>query len=521
MICKYSVSKEKFNVKPVISDFSNVIYVKKEVELNNMLDEICKEIKDGHIFAHNYNVRGEIFKAAKNISKESFSSTHIIPFDLDYVTISIDKIMNLLKYKPSIHYSTFSHEETENKRHYRLLYVFQNTIEGQNEYHEVYDALNSQISIDLKVEEEMNVKKLDRHMRNCTQVIIGSKSDCILSNNYITYDKRLFVNQVNNKEKTNNEFKANSLVVDTKIVDSKANNKTKKESKKKSNNSIKNNNSNINNKYIYYISKWKKIENDFKIVNNEFIELFKRNLSIRDNNKTLLLSDYKEHYPIFDSQELTYNQFGYACLDKDYKSIIRIWDYNKITNKKSIKKVKVGQRKNTLYTTSLRLLKMRDISFDYLLYLLVYEVYNFYEKQHEFPFSDIFDVAFNSYDANLKGNNHIFFDENNKKIKVDKKFCQKQNIKPITLARKAQKLEKDKKIDRFYNPELSIKDNLSILNSNGIKICKSRLYEYKRDLNEPQINFIEECQKTNSKSCLNSINIKEMEESFEKQKKIV
>ena len=520
MIYPYSISIDKFNQKPARQDFSKIIYRKKGVELSDLLDEMCDEIKAGHVFTHNYKVIDDEYKAEANILKKNFDSTHIIAIDFDSVIINIEMINKYLSNKPSILYSTFSHKDIDKERRFRLIYAFQNPIEGENEFHVVYDAIASQISYDLKNVEAMDNKKLDINMRRCTQIFIGSKSDCSLINNYITYDKRKFISCVDKivKTKSNDEIKSNFEIKDKKISNTKTKNKI---NNKVNNNSIKSNNSDVIYTCLNYSSKWKTIEEEFNITNNDFVDLFKKNLSKRDNIKVVLLRDYKKYYTIFDSQELKYNQFGYAILDENYKSIIRIWKYDKITNKNSIQKVKVGIRKKTLYNTSLRLLKMRDISFDHLLYLLIYEVYNFYEKQYDFPLNDIFDVAFSSYNTNLSNNNNIFFDKNHKKIKVDKNYCITNKINPKKLARRAQRVEKEKEIGRFYDSELSIKENLEILNSKGIKICKSRLYEYKRDLNEPQINFFEECQKANSKTSLKFDNIKEMEESFEKQKKVV
>ncbi|HBN05054.1 MAG TPA: hypothetical protein DD434_04590 [Bacteroidales bacterium] len=250
----YSVSLQGYKEKITVEGFPKVTYKKKSTNEDTYLDDICEEIKSGHVFAHIYKVNNDQrFNASKNITKLNFQFTHIIPMDLDSVSITMDEIIELLKNQPTIIYTTFRHEDKVNKRRYRLLYVFNNPIIGEEEYLRVYDAIESQIYEDLKDKEVLNEKKLDINMRKCSQVFIGSKSDCDLINNYTTYDKRKFISingsnrtmvdnvkmdEVNNSIEMTIETNKENKTITSKKTKTKTNNKL---------NSTKNSNSNIYN----------------------------------------------------------------------------------------------------------------------------------------------------------------------------------------------------------------------------------------------------------------------------------
>ncbi|HBN05053.1 MAG TPA: hypothetical protein DD434_04585 [Bacteroidales bacterium] len=260
------------------------------------------------------------------------------------------------------------------------------------------------------------------------------------------------------------------------------------------------------------------MEEEYTITNNEFIKLFKSMYSLNVNSSVSLLQKFKDYYPIFDSEEIEYNENGYTLLNENFKSIIRVWQYDKISGKNNIKKIKVGNRKKYLFHTALRFLALREISFDHLIYLLCFEAYNYLEKCNEFSLKDVFEVAFDAYGTNLKGENHIYFAPNKKKLKVDKKWCFKNEVSAKSLSRKAQRLETDKKIAAFYDENLSVKENLKILHSNGVQICQARLYEYRDSLKNPQTNIIDDCKKINSKHKHKIENNAQTEKYFENEK---
>lgn len=524
MVFTYSVSLQGYKEKITKEGFSKVIYKKKSTNEDTYLDDLCKEIKSGHVFAHVFKVKDEQrFTSFRNFSNSNFLSTNIVPMDLDSVSIEMDDLIKNLTIQPTILYTTFSHEDKPLQRRYRLLYVFNNPINGKQEYQSVYDAIASKIREDLKGCEELDDEKLDIHMRNCTQVFIGSKSNCDLINNYTTYDKRRFIsisgsnsskvdnvkmNEVDNSIKTHIETNRDTLTNTTKKEKPKTNN----------NNSTKNSNSNDIYDSLYYSSKWKTIEEEYTITNSEFIELFKSMHSKNVSSALSLLKDFKNNYPIFDSEEIEFNEDGYSVLKEDYKSIIRIWEYDAITRKNNIKKVKVGNRKKHLFNNALRFLALREISFDHLLYLLCNEACNYFEKPKEFYLNEVFDVAFDAYKTNLEGKNFIFFAPNEKKIKVDKDWCLKNGMSAKSLARHAQKVETDKKIAEFYDENLSVKENLKILQENGVEVKKSKLYNYIKELNLPQISIKEICKKTSSKYKHKIDNNAQTEKYFENER---
>ena len=465
----YSVSTKGYKTKLKEGGFSFVLYKKESCYLDEVLIPMCNYIREGHVFAHNYNVIGETFKAKGNINKSNFINTSIISLDLDGIISNHHDINRTLSAKPSIIYSTFSHEDKDKLRRYRLIYVFNNPIENEAEFHKVYSALAKGVYEDMKGIEVLDDKKLDSSMDRTTQVWLGSRSDCELINNFITYDKRRFIgfDKCNASDSTSQKE-----VIKKRKGKANADNNSPK-------NSTQNNKcSDISCSSSFYILKWKDIIKEYEINNQDFIDEVLNSISDNCFKKENLINKYRKLYPIFEDEKPNYTN-GYANLDNNYKSIKRIWEKDKITGKKHIKKTKQGGRKAYLFKMGLRFLKMRDISFDYLLFLLINEVYVFCENEKNFSIKDILEVASNAYQANCDGNNNIFFAENHQKIKIDKDWCKENSIKPCSMAKVVRGVETDKKIGEFYDGNLGVKENLQILKENGVSICKSRLYEYK------------------------------------------
>ena len=465
----YSVSIKVYKTKLKDGGFPFVKYKKESCYLDEVLIPMCDYIREGRVFAHNYNVIGETFNAKGNINKRNFINTFIIALDLDKINSNHDDINRALTAQPSIIYSTFSHEDKDKFRRYRLIYVFNNPIENEDEFHKVYSALAKGVYEDMKGIDVLDDKKLDSSMDRTTQVWIGSRSDCELINNFITYDKRRFIgfDNCNASDSTSQKEvikkrKVKANVENNSSINSTQNNKC----------------SDITCSSPFYILKWKDIIKEYEINNQDFIDEVLNSISDNCFKKENLISKYRKFYPIFEDEKPNYIN-GYANLDVSFMSIIRIWEKNKITGKKHIKKTKQGGRKAYLFKMGLRFLKMRDISFDYLLFLLINEVYAFCENEINFSIKDILEVANNAFQANRGGNNNIFFAENHQKIKIDKDWCKENNIKPNSMAKIVRGIETDKKIGEFYDGNLGVKENLQILKENGVSICKSRLYEYR------------------------------------------
>lgn len=484
----YSVSTKGYKTKLKEGGFPFVKYKKESCYLDEVLIPMCNYIREGRIFAHNYNVIGDSFNAKGNINKRNFINTFIIALDLDGIISNHHDINRTLSAPPSIIYSTFSHKDEDKLRRYRLIYVFNNPIENEDEFHNVYSALAKSVYEDMKTIEVLNDKKLDSSMNRTSQVWIGSRSDCELINNFITYDKRRFIGF--NKSNVSDSTSQKDVIKKRKLKTNVENNSTK--------NSTQNNKcSDISCSSSFYILKWKNIIKEYEIMNQDFIDEVLNSISDNCYKKESLLSKYRKFYPIFEDEQLNYIN-GYAILDDNYKSIKRIWEKNKVSGKKQIKKTKQGGRKTYIFKMGLRFLKMRDISFDYLLFLLINEVYVFCENEKNFSIKDILEVASNAYQTNCDGKNNIFFAENHQKIKIDKDWCKTNNTKPNSMAKIVRGLETDNRIGKFYDGNLSVNENLQILNENGLNIKKSRLYQF--------INKYYPKYKEGDNSNLNSIN---------------
>ena len=67
------------------------------------------------------------------------------------------------------------------------------------------------------------------------------------------------------------------------------------------------------------------------------------------------------------------------------------------------------------------------------------------------------------------------------KYHVDKQWCHSQDISPKAYAQHVRKLLTDEAIGEVYDINLSVRENTRILNENGVKVCKSRVGQFKKE----------------------------------------
>lgn len=139
------------------------------VSKNYLLDEIVDELKNGHTLSQNFKTeRVTGIFTQKDRTKEGFKSTQFVFYDLDEFPCDFDELMSILKVKPTIAYTTFSHKQVIDGRVYgnrfRLIYMFVEPITSISEYQRIYDYLLNETGL-LDVVDD-NKKIIDANVRS-------------------------------------------------------------------------------------------------------------------------------------------------------------------------------------------------------------------------------------------------------------------------------------------------------------------------------------------------------------------
>lgn len=125
-----------------------------------------------------------------------------------------------------------------------------------------------------------------------------------------------------------------------------------------------------------------------------------------------------------------------------------------------------------------------DITLDHLLYCLMWELTTYYINVPGNDFitrKQIMNIAMNAFSIDFKGENVVnWFMKNKDKRKyiVNKEYATKNDTTVQYLTNTGKKEINDMLISKYYDSTLSVKENLEILNNNGVNIKIRRLYNY-------------------------------------------
>ena len=198
-----------------------------------------------------------------------------------------------------------------------------------------------------------------------------------------------------------------------------------------------------------------------------------------------ILDKYGDRYRYFDHTELHFEN-GYALIPKDYQEIYRSWYFatfeknnGEIQKIPTVKKQRDGNgRRKKLFIAGLIMKKiLPSITYEHLLYNLIYEVYYYYDNTDK--------VLNNSTLKSIaKGVIQTPYEKiqlkskNKKKFVVDKAYCAENGLKPNSFKNTVRKMLKDEEIGDVYDCTMSVKENLCVLNDMGIKVGKTKLYDW-------------------------------------------
>lgn len=432
-----TVSIKGFEKKPQPNEMGKIEYIRK----NLSIDEIAEHIKNGHVLSANFTEDDSTIIRQTQRCYENFISTSMVMIDLDgEVELELNELIENLKIKPSIAYTTFSHLIENKGNRYRLLYLFENEINDIKLYKDIYKIIVSSFDFKLK----------DNCGSNVTQAVFGSKKNCILIKSNKIYSISNFINI--------------SLF-------------------------NKNNITNLNNQISHSNSINKEEENIIRlerlIQDDEYIEDY-WNMSYND-----LQTKYKDKYPIFEHTPL-YNpdeDTPYIFLPPNYIEIKRYWliDYIYSENgsvkcyTSKARKIKDGEgRKKKLFINGiLRRMMIPTITFEHLLNCLIYELYHYIDNsQDHIDKKRLYEVALNAWNADLNKYEHLR-QTDNREFVVNDRYCIKYDVSKATARNISRKAITYDKIGALYDCNLTDKQNLEVFKEHGLKASFKTLQRFR------------------------------------------
>jgi hypothetical protein len=352
-------------------------------------------------------------------------------FDMDgCVDCSLVTLLDSLKYKPTVSYTTFSHNKEGKGNRYRLLYLFEDPITDTRLYKGIYKEIKS--SFDFQLDDNCG--------SNPCQAVFGSGSDCevvVTENSYSVNDFNL-------------------------ILEKGLSNSIKKEKR-----------NNIEIESLFRNDEYK----------SDFYQL----------SYTELLDKYRYVYPFFEHTPLPVvsDDCPYIILPENYISIKRYWLCEKVEDEygeekwryAKIRKIKDGeQRRKKLYLNGILRRKMiPDITFEHLLYCLILELYYFYENSKDtIKKQDILNIARNVMMADIA--NYSFEQTDKRQFVINEAYCRKYNVSKKEARNLSKKLINYEKIGELYDPTLTDKKNIELFKQYGLSISSKTLQRFRGEM---------------------------------------
>lgn len=436
-----TISTTGFKNKPLSNEMGKIEYVRQ----NLSIDEIAEYIKKGYVLSANFTEDNSTVIRQNQRCYKNFISTSIIMIDLDgEVECELNELIENLKIKPSIAYTTFSHLMENKGNRYRLLYLFEEEIRDINQYKEIYQIIANSFPFTIK----------DNCGCNPAQAVFGSRRDCNLiklGNLYSISNFKILNQNSNLSNFTNCNYQfSHSITI----------NKEKK---------------NI-------------IRLERLIQDNEYIEDYWK-LSHVD-----LLEKYRDKYPIFEHTPLheADDDTPYIILPPDYIEIKRYWLIDAIyTEDGSVKgyttrakKIKDGDgRKKKLFINGvLRRMMIPTITFEHLLNCLVYELYHYVDNSQD-PIDNkrLYEIALNAMNADLNKYEPLR-QSDSRTFVVNEKYCFKYDVSKRTARNISRKAITYDKIGSLYDCNLTDKQNLEVFKEHGLNVAPKTLQRFREAL---------------------------------------
>ena len=422
----FTISEQCFTNKPHNDEIRKISYIRRDLDV----DDVVNHIRGGYVLSANFCEDYTSTITQRDRRYNNFISTPMIMFDLDNdIDCTLNELVGALQYKPTISYTTFSHQKEDKGNRYRLLYLFEKPIADIDCYRSIYKEIS----------DTFNFKIDDNCGCNPTQAVFGSHNDC-----------EVIV--------TDSSYSVDDFNIPT--VKGLSNSITKE---KRNNIEIESLFKNQEYKYDFY------------------------HLSYSE-----LLDKYRYVYPFFEHTPLPIvsDDCPYIILPENYISIKRYWLCQRVKDEYGderwryarIKKIKDGEhRRKKLYLNGILRRKMiPDIVFEHLLHCLVFELFHFYDNSKDtIKKQDILNIATNVMMADIP---KYKFEQTDKRLFiVNDAYCRKYDISRKEARNIAKKLMTYSRIGELYDTSLTDKENIEIFKQYGLNISSKTLQRFRRD----------------------------------------
>lgn len=436
-----SLSTKAFDYKP---DRNTEVRKLRFNRVTTTLDDFIISIIEGYCYAGVYPSES-IGMTDKN--QDDFLYSYLISIDIDHTQVTMNDMIGSIEYKPTFAYTTCNNG-VEGDCRYRLVYCFNERVEGKEEYCNYVCSVIKAI--------DLEVKDVDKKSLYCSQYFNGNgtpgvevyAADIIYSKeDFNKFYDDYYSLYIDSNKKDINGYRDKKDITDNKSV---------------------NQNHKYNNQDIMCLN------DTFK---TQFIDDF-WNMRMED-----VLAKYHDVYPNYEHTpfELPDEDTPLIYFPKGYTEIRRWWRVDK--NGLPIKiKDGQGRRRKLFLNGILRRLIYPEITFDNLLYNLLYELCFYvsnYNAKNIIDKKEIFRIANNvmkeditKYEG-MRGSKREFI--------VNPTYCAKYGKNKRQVINETGKQKRDQAIGELYDLLLTDKENLKVMEENGLDISTSKLQRWKRE----------------------------------------
>lgn len=415
------LSDQNFTIKPQGKQVGSLAFTVTTLSLHELLAKLTQGYCIAHVFGHD-----DTF-TMKEKNNANFTSASFISVDVDDSDVDMYTYIHTLIHKPTIAYTTFSNLMEGKGYRFRLIYVLSKDVTTVERYKDCYDYFTK----------GLNLK--DNCMQSAAQFIIGTSLN---ADTYVS-------DEVYNLEEIPMR-KSNSIIKEVR----KSNPIIKEEDK-------------IDEAFLadFYTMKY----SDFII-------------------------KYKEVYPFFTSTPLpsVSEDVPYILLPSNYLEIKRYWCTDSVINDKGevertyynrVRRLKDGQqrRKKLFINAILRRMMIENITIEYLITMLANELYYYIcNTTDKITKQDIVTIATNAFRADLSKYNELIVQKHPTFV-VNPSYCEKYCCNKKSASNIAKKMILWDKIGELYDCTMTDKENIKILNENGIKVSRRTLTTFKQE----------------------------------------
>jgi hypothetical protein len=437
-----SISDQSFERKPIDNEIKYLRFTKQTVDVYDFLNLML----EGHCYTGVYSYDSFGMKQKNNIN---FRCSYLVTVDVDHSKETMNEMIDRLEFKPTCAYTSYS-DGLDGDSRFRLVYCFDEKIEGKEEYwNYVYTVLAANgLELDGKVIDEKSREAIQYYNGNGSANFDFAVSDIIYcKNDFNLYYKDYYI--LYNTTSNNNILYNKSV--------------------NKNYNINPNNNIHLNDTFEN-----EEFENDYW--NMEDGDILYKYMNVYPN---------LEHTPL----EIPDDDTPYIIYPKDYIEINKTVPVGNKTigvteGCKLKRKDGQGRRRTLFWNGVLRRLINPQITFDNLLYNLLFEFYHYmtnYKAENKIGRRDIYQIAVNVMKQDMTKHEHLR-NRPHKHFTTNPNYCAKHNTTRNKIKGTAGKMIRHKQIGELYDCSKTVMENVKIMKEYGLeRISESTLKRWMKD----------------------------------------